>query len=82
MALMRLAHAPLSRRRLISRSDVSVPSVRTQFGMVGRDGLEPSASAVIGPERCAYESGRPSVGRDVMWSGILEWMAQLRPSSA
>jgi len=33
--MKRLAHALLSRRRLISR-DVSLSSVRTQFGMVGR----------------------------------------------
>jgi hypothetical protein len=29
--------------------------------MVGRGGLEPPASAVIGPERSASGSGRPSV---------------------
>jgi hypothetical protein len=34
--------------------------------VVGRDGLEPSTSAVIGPERCAYESGRSSVTRGVI----------------
>jgi len=34
---------------------------------VGRGGLEPPTSAVIGPQRCAYESGRPSVRRGVMW---------------
>jgi hypothetical protein len=33
---------------------------------VGRGGLEPPTSAVIGPERGAYESGRPSVGRGVI----------------
>ena len=36
---------------------------------MGRRGLEPRTSAVIGRERCAYESGRSSVSRGVMWSG-------------
>jgi ribosomal protein S18 acetylase RimI-like enzyme len=34
--------------------------------VVGRGGLEPPASAVIGPERCACKSGRPSVRRGVI----------------
>jgi hypothetical protein len=33
---------------------------------VGRGGLEPPTSAVIGPERWASKSGRPSVRRGVI----------------
>jgi hypothetical protein len=36
---------------------------------VGRRGLEPRTSALDRTERCAYESGRPSVTRGVMWYG-------------
>src|SRR6266851_3711630 len=32
-------------------------------------GLEPPTSALVGPKRCAAESGRPSVGRGVTWPG-------------
>src|SRR5438094_4217231 len=37
--------------------------------VVGRGGLEPPASAVIGPERCRFQSGRSTVRRGVMWPG-------------
>ena len=35
--------------------------------LVGRGGLEPATSAMTGPERCAYKSGKASVGWAVMW---------------
>ena len=34
---------------------------------MGRGGLEPPTSALDLAERCANESGRPSVGWGVMW---------------
>ena len=41
-------------------------AVRELSGLVGRRGLEPPASAVIGSERCATRSKRPSVTRGVI----------------
>ena len=44
----------------------------------GRGGLEPPTSAVIGPERCASESGRPSVRRGVIRRDFRIWGSPCR----
>jgi hypothetical protein len=55
----------------------SMPEWRICGVAVGRVGLEPPISAVIGPERCASERERPSVRRDVLWPGShapMDWV--------
>jgi hypothetical protein len=50
--------------------------------MVGRGGLEPPTSAVIGPERCTSESGRPSVRRGVIRPGKTKTVSDRHPFDA
>ena len=47
--------------------------------MVGRGGLEPPTSALIGHERCAYESGRPH-GKCGVLCGVVGGPHGLEPS--
>jgi hypothetical protein len=51
--------------------------------LVGRGGLEPPASAVISPERCASRVGTPSIRRGVIRRGKLQpaYLSSPRPRS-
>lgn len=58
-----------SRDSIVPTFRLPTAPVRVTEAVVGRGGLEPSTSAVIGPERCTNESGRRSVRPGVMWPG-------------